>query len=68
MHLLVASRNSELTRSLEKELIVVYMAMRDIKLQNVDPEATGSMRGTPHFLYVTLDEPGPLHRRGRRAG
>ena len=66
MYLLVTSRSAELTRSLEEELITFYLATRLSKLQNIDPNAAGTMRGSPHFLYVTYDIPGPLRRRPRR--
>ena len=68
MNLLVASRTSELTHSIESELIEVYIAMHDITLQNIDPRAKGSMQGSPSFCYVVWDVPGPLRRRGRHAG
>ena len=64
MWLLFVSVSSELTHSLETELVETYLyKLHDITLQNVDPYAKGSMRGSPSFLYVTWDRSGPLWRR-----
>lgn len=68
MYLLVAGLSSETTRPLEKALIKHFQAQCNLMLQNIDPDASGSLLGRPHFLYVcfsSADSCNALIRRRR---
>ena len=52
MFLLIVAKDSEITHRLEKRLVEYFKAWADTRLKNVDPNASGSLQGSPHFLYV----------------
>ena len=66
MHLMVVSRTSVETRSLEEQFITHYLAAHDISFMNVDANASGSLWGSPSFFYICYSERGPLRRRPSR--
>ena len=68
MYLLVAGLSSETTRPLEKALIKHFQAQCDRLLQNITPDAVGSLFGRPHFLYVCFASADSCNALIRRRG
>ena len=66
MFLLITARSSDVTRPIERDLIIMHRG--DVLLLNQTPDAAGSLAGSPHFLYVCFadrDSQGAVLRRPR---